>query len=95
MRLDLSRDRLLLLVASLALMAPLLRFYWPAGEGLDVVGYPLGRDFINVWSGPQVAFGDKVSTIKYPDGSKLYGYRDRRLSVLVDKHGDVTSLGVY
>jgi len=63
MRLDLSRDRLLLLVASLALMAPLLRFYWPAGEGLDVVGYPLGRDFINVWSGPQVAFGDKVSTL--------------------------------
>jgi hypothetical protein len=63
MRLDLSRDRLLLLVASLALMAPLLRFYWPAGEGLDVVGYPLGRDFINVWSGPQVAFGDKVSAL--------------------------------
>jgi hypothetical protein len=63
MRLDLSRDRLLLLVASLALMVPVLRFYWPAGEGLDVVGYPLGRDFINVWSGPQVAFGDKVSAL--------------------------------
>ena len=63
MRLDLSRDRLLLLVASLALMVPVLRFYWPAGDGLDVVGYPLGRDFINVWSGPQVAFGDKVSAL--------------------------------
>ena len=63
MRLDPSRDRLLLLVASLALMVPVLRFYWPAGEGLDVIGYPLGRDFINVWSGPQVAFGDKVSAL--------------------------------
>jgi len=63
MRSDNSRDRLLLLVASLALMLPVLRFYWPAGGGLDVVGYPLGRDFINVWSGPQVAFGDKVSAL--------------------------------
>jgi hypothetical protein len=44
-------------------MVPVLRFYWPAGEGLDVIGYPLGRDFINVWSGPQVAFGDKVSAL--------------------------------
>ena len=63
MRSDNSRDRLLLLVASLALMLPVLRFYWPAGGGLDVVGYPLGRDFINVWSGPQVAFGNKVSAL--------------------------------
>jgi hypothetical protein len=28
-----------------------------------VVGYPLGRDFINVWSGPQVAFGNNVSAL--------------------------------
>jgi Glycosyltransferase family 87 len=63
MRSDSSRDRLLLLVASIALMLPILRFYWPAGGGLDVVGYPLGRDFINVWSGPQVAFGDNVSVL--------------------------------
>jgi hypothetical protein len=63
MRPDSSRDRLLLLVASIALMLPILRFYWPAGGGLDVVGYPLGRDFINVWSGPQVAFGDNVSAL--------------------------------
>jgi hypothetical protein len=63
MRSDKSRDHLLLLVASLAVMLPVLRFYWPAGGGLDVVGYPLGRDFINVWSGPQVAFGDKVSAL--------------------------------
>jgi hypothetical protein len=63
MRPDRSRDRLLLLVASIALMLPILRFYWPAGGGLDVVGYPLGRDFINVWSGPQIAFGDNVSAL--------------------------------
>lgn len=63
MRSDNSRDCLLLLVASLALMLPVLRFCWPAGGGLDVVGYPLGRDFINVWSGPQIAFGNKVSAL--------------------------------
>jgi hypothetical protein len=63
MRSDSFRDRLLLLVASIALMLPVLRFYWPAGGGLDVVGYPLGRDFINVWSGPQVAFGNNVSAL--------------------------------
>jgi hypothetical protein len=71
MRSDKPRDHLLLLVASVALMLPVLRFYWPAGGGLDVVGYPLGRDFINVWSGPQVAFGDKVSAL-----FDLRGYHD-------------------
>jgi Glycosyltransferase family 87 len=63
MRLDMPRDRIILLFASLAVMTPLLHFYWPAGNGLDVIGYPLGRDFINVWSGPQIAFGDKVATL--------------------------------
>jgi hypothetical protein len=63
MRLDMPRDRIILLFASLAVMLPLMHFYWPAGNGLDVIGYPLGRDFINVWSGPQVAFGDKVATL--------------------------------
>jgi Glycosyltransferase family 87 len=63
MRLDLSRDRALIMLASLLVMAPVLLIYWPAGNGLDVVGYPLGRDFINVWSGPQVAFGDNVATL--------------------------------
>jgi alpha-1,2-mannosyltransferase len=63
MRLNLPRDGVLLALTSLSLMAPVLAIYWPAGNGLDVTGYPLGRDFINVWSGPQVAFGDKVATL--------------------------------
>jgi len=54
---------ILLICASLSLMAPVLRIYWPAGSGLDVTGYPIGRDFINVWSGPQVAFGGKIETL--------------------------------
>jgi hypothetical protein len=57
----------------------------------NIFAYPMQL----TWDECKRTWGDKVSTIKYPDGSKLYGYRDRRLSVLVDKHGDVTSLGVY
>ncbi|MCW5745267.1 MAG: DUF2029 domain-containing protein [Alphaproteobacteria bacterium] len=51
------------LVLSVVLLLPLLRFYWPASDGLDVTGHPLGRDFINVWAGPQVAFGASPSTL--------------------------------
>lgn len=32
-------------------------FYWPASGGLDVTGHPIGRDFINNWAGPRLAFG--------------------------------------
>lgn len=31
--------------------------YWPVGGGLDVAGYQIGRDFLNVWAGPRIAFG--------------------------------------
>ncbi len=30
-------------------------FYWPVDRMFDVTGYPLGRDFANVWSAPQIA----------------------------------------
>lgn len=30
-------------------------FYWPADTTFDITGYPLGRDFANVWSAPQIA----------------------------------------
>jgi hypothetical protein len=50
--------------ASLILfVAVFLWFYWPAADGLDVSGYPIGRDFINVWSGPQLAFAGRLSTL--------------------------------
>jgi hypothetical protein len=57
------RGRVFLLVAALSLMAPLLPMYWPAGQGLDATGHPIGRDFINVWAGPQVAFRGKVEAL--------------------------------
>ena len=44
-------------------MAPLLTLYCSAANGLDVTGHPIGRDFINVWSGPQVAFHGNVATL--------------------------------
>jgi hypothetical protein len=30
-------------------------FYWPADTTFDITGHPLGRDFANVWSAPQIA----------------------------------------
>lgn len=50
--------------ASLVLACPLLRFYyWPAGDGLDIRGHPIGRDFLNVWAAPRLAFGGRVDEI--------------------------------
>src|SRR3954463_6190588 len=46
---------------SILLFVPILvTNYWPDGNGVDVVGYPIGRDFINVWVGPRLAFGDQL-----------------------------------
>jgi len=42
-------------------------FYWPAADGLDVSGYPIGRDFINIWAGPQLAFHGQLSTLFDPE----------------------------
>ncbi|WP_238312376.1 glycosyltransferase family 87 protein [Methylobacterium organophilum] len=39
------------------------RYYWPAGGGLDVTGHPIGRDFINNWVGPQLAFSGRLATL--------------------------------
>ncbi len=42
---------------SLAILYPVfVTFYMPAGHGLDVTGHPLGRDFINFWAAPRIAF---------------------------------------
>jgi hypothetical protein len=61
---ELARRRRLFAVLGLLLMAPLMIWiYRPAAHGLDVIGYPLGRDFINVWAGPQLAFGGKLATL--------------------------------
>jgi len=57
------RGRVILIVASPSLMAPLLPLYRQNEKAFDVSGYPIGRDFISVWSGPQVAFRGKVETV--------------------------------
>lgn len=46
---------------SLVLVAPMLwGLYWPAANGLDLTGQQIGRDFINAWAGPQLAFSDRL-----------------------------------
>lgn len=53
-----------LCLGSLLLALPwLLWVYWPAGNGLDVTGNPIGRDFINVWAAPQLAFSGRVAQL--------------------------------
>ena len=52
------------LVVGVALVVPwAVQFYWPAAGGLDVTGHQIGRDFINVWAGPQFAFGGKLAVL--------------------------------
>lgn len=60
----LARRRKSYAALSLLLIAPLLIWiYRPVSLSLDVVGYPIGRDFINVWSGPQLAFSGQLATL--------------------------------
>jgi hypothetical protein len=61
------------------LIAPLIVWiYRPDAHGLDVTGHQIGRDFINVWAGPQLAFGGRLATLfdleAYPGAlSELFG----------------------
>jgi len=61
---ELARRRRLYAAVGAALMIPLMIWiYRPIGQGIDVTGHPIGRDFINVWVGPQLAFGGKLETL--------------------------------
>ena len=66
-------------VLSLVVVAPLVAwFYWPAGNGVDVTGHQIGRDFINNWVGPQLAFDGQMATLFDLEGyhgalGRLYG----------------------
>lgn len=57
-----DRARLLVYPAlSLVLIGPIVWWlYWPAANGLDVTGQQIGRDFINAWAGPQLAFSGRL-----------------------------------
>ena len=51
----------LLAALSLAVMAPMVWVvYWPARGAMDVSHYQIGRDFINDWAGPRLAFSGQV-----------------------------------
>ena len=64
--------RLLYPLVSLLLFVPLFyRAYWPAADGLDVGGQQIGRDFINVWAAPQLAFTGRLGTL-----FDIQGYRE-------------------
>jgi alpha-1,2-mannosyltransferase len=75
----LARRRKLYALLGLLLVAPLVMLiYRPAGHGLDVTGHQIGRDFIGVWAGPQLAFGGKLAVLfdleAYPEAiSALFG----------------------
>jgi hypothetical protein len=59
----LVRRQRLYAAAGMLLIAPLVFWiYRPAAHGLDITGRPIGRDFINVWAGPQLAFGGRLAS---------------------------------
>jgi len=52
--------------------------YWPAEGGLDVARHQIGRDFINAWAGPRLAFDGRLALLfdfdAYPAAiSALFG----------------------
>jgi len=52
------------LLISIVLCGVLLGpIYRPAGHGLDVFGYQIGRDFINVWAAPRLAFSGQIARL--------------------------------
>ncbi|TGE02327.1 glycosyltransferase family 87 protein [Methylobacterium nonmethylotrophicum] len=61
----LPSDAVLLVAAGLLAVLPILAvFYRPDGTtGLDVTGHPIGRDFINMWVGPRLAFSGRLATL--------------------------------
>ncbi|WP_162596069.1 glycosyltransferase family 87 protein [Methylobacterium sp. 17Sr1-1] len=46
---------MLMFLGVLSALPILVRYYRPAGGGLDVTGHPIGRDFINAWAGGRLA----------------------------------------
>jgi hypothetical protein len=61
---DLLSPRLLFLALTVPLCWQWFEwFYWPSQHGLDVTGHQIGRDFIGVWAGPQLAFGGRLTTL--------------------------------
>ncbi len=59
-----QQNAIIFALAGIVLFLPtLIRIYWPAGGLIDVTGHPIGRDFINVWIGPQVVANEGLSAL--------------------------------
>jgi hypothetical protein len=64
LRVDARTSIGLYILLSLLLTAPFVwSLYWPAANGLDVTGNPIGRDFINAWAGPKLAFEGRLPVL--------------------------------
>jgi len=47
------------------------------------------------WDDCRKLWGDQVNVVKNTDGTTSNNYKSRRLNVLLDKRGDVISIGIY
>jgi hypothetical protein len=69
-----------LVLGAAATFLTLVWWYWPAGhDGVDVTRHPIGRDFINNWAAPQLAFGGRLPVLFDTAGyhkaiQQLFGY---------------------
>jgi hypothetical protein len=61
---EMARRRVLYSIAAVLAVTPIVVWiYWPADQGPDATGYQIGRDFMNAWAGPQLAFGGRFTTL--------------------------------
>jgi Glycosyltransferase family 87 len=69
---QLADPRLLWPLLAVVMIAPWVwTFYWPAGGGLDVAAHQIGRDFINLWAGPQLAFSGNIAVLFDVEGYRV------------------------
>lgn len=55
------------IISGLALVVKILwSYYWPTMTGMDIHKHAVGRDFINNWIGPQLAFSGRLSVLFNP-----------------------------
>ena len=47
------------------------------------------------WDQCKELCGSNVKTIKNPNGTRFYMYKDRHINVLADKPDEASSIGVY
>lgn len=58
---------------------------------IGIYGYPFAMN----WEQCERAWGHNITKTKMADGGKVYTYKDRRLSVVLDKRDDVLSLFIF